>query len=767
MELVHILMVDNEKDFALLMANALENEGWSVTAAFSGAEALAHMKKAPVDLLITDLRMPEMDGLTLMEKTLRVSPDTAAIVITAHGDLDLAVKAMKMGAYDFLRKPVDLIEMELAIQSAVDKRRMRLELDRTHKELNQSYKELTRQIAERKQVEEAHRVLVEHALYGLLIIQHDRVVFVNQALCDITGYAMKTWAAIDIQGLMTMVHAEDRDETAHQLSGFMTAEVKSPFYMQCRILSKQGETRWIEMVADCVVYHDQPAWHVTVIDNTRRIEAELALQLSEERLRQIVNLIPHPVYAGDRQGRVRMLNRAAAEFWGYSDADLNKNIVAGLPAAIDHPLLANDADLIACINRQAFAEIACNDARGRERIMQVSKISLNLTGIEDPVALSMAVDITELKKTQAALSRARDELERRVQERTALLAQSEDRLRSLIESSGDSILLQDLDGCYVYCSGAETYSRSSVDLLGKTPYECFPALEAECLMSDFFEVKHKGQRLTSEISIKANDEMYWFSDHRYPVKDANGQISAVATISRNITKRKFADKKMRDYQEKLRALSLQLILIEERERRNLARELHDSVGQNLAVCRLKLDNLMQQAPSADKVGQNDDDLGAIAGLITQIIQQTRSLIYQLSPKSLHEHGLTAAIEDLAEDFEQDYSIRIRLQGQLDYEHLGENKRVLLYRAVRELLFNVVKHAHASEVTVRMGCKADWIKISVRDNGVGLRVHTLGKHRRGFGLFDIRDRLECIGGRLEIDSAPGKGTLVVLTASCRD
>jgi signal transduction histidine kinase len=228
------------------------------------------------------------------------------------------------------------------------------------------------------------------------------------------------------------------------------------------------------------------------------------------------------------------------------------------------------------------------------------------------------------------------------------------------------------------------------------------------------------------------------------------------------TRRKRAEDQLLDSQKQLRHLAAELGLAEERERRRLASALHDRVGHSLAIAKLKLRTAQALCPGSSPARPLEE----LREILDDAIRDTRSLTFDLSPPILYELGFESAVEWLAEQLDQDHQIQVTVEDDGQVKPLDEDLRVFLFRAVRELLVNVVKHAKASTAVVRL-CRDDQnIEITVQDDGVGFAAEAPGSLRRhvgGFGLFNIREQLDLRRGSLEIQSEPGKGTRVVLTA----
>ncbi len=215
------------------------------------------------------------------------------------------------------------------------------------------------------------------------------------------------------------------------------------------------------------------------------------------------------------------------------------------------------------------------------------------------------------------------------------------------------------------------------------------------------------------------------------------------------------------YQSQLRSMSAELSFIEERERRRIAVELHDRIGHALANCAMKLGTLK----NADLTTEQAAAWADIKHLIDQSIKDTHSLTFELSPPILYDLGLEAAIDWLVEQTGEQHGLQIEFEDDMKDKPLDTGFRVLLFQAARELLFNIVKHAKADYVLVDARKAGNTIKITIEDNGVGfdLEEKRYSDKKGGFGLFSIRERLKHQGGNFDIDTAPGKGTRITMSA----
>ncbi len=246
------------------------------------------------------------------------------------------------------------------------------------------------------------------------------------------------------------------------------------------------------------------------------------------------------------------------------------------------------------------------------------------------------------------------------------------------------------------------------------------------------------------------------------LKEERNLLNIIAQRLGDVIERKQAEQKLLRYQEELRSLATELALSEERERRRIAQALHDRIGQVLALINIKVGALLESASSTD-LGKA---LKEVRDLVSESIAQTRSLTFDLSPPILYELGFEAALDWLAERIQQQYGVEVEIVCRKKEIPLSSEWRATLFSAIRELLVNVGKHAKSPTARVLLLKKEGKIVASVEDAGIGMdpAARMRGKPGAdGFGLFSIRERLEFMGGRVEISSKQGRGTRVTLHA----
>ncbi len=662
--------------------------------------------------------------------------------------------------------------------------------------------ELTLEISERKRAEEAHRQSEEK--YRLLVMNLPSIVF----------RAYKDWSVEFIDGkveLLTGLKVEDFNSRRMKWCDVIVSEDIEPakrifiqalktdksYVREYRITTRTAGILWIQErghilcdktgeieYVDGVFFditeqkraeealrkaHDELERRVqerTVelikanqqlkleIEERKRVED--ALRESEETLKAILAASP----VGICLVRNRILdwaNQAMYQIWGYQEGSLlGQSTRVFYPEAEEYERVGRE--FYSDIEEKGFGHIETRFVTedGRETHCYLQGCSLDPSDFSKGVIVA-AMDITERKRAEEVLQ------------------ESERRYRLLAENVTDVIWTMDMNLRMTYESPSVTQLRGYTveeamaqtleDILTPASLEVARKALAEELAREKTVQKIPDRSRTLELELRCKDgSTVWTEVKAKLLRDPEGKPIGILGVTRDISERKQAEERVRIYQDQLRSLSSELSLTEERERRRLATDLHDSIGQILAVAKLKMDALRSGVSSDTLAGELDE----ILELLKQVIQQTRSLTFQLSPPVLHEFGLEAALEDLIVRMQEEYDIRLEFADDSQPKALSEDLRVLLFRAVQELLINVVKHAQARKAEIFVGREEDYLLIRVEDDGIGFDVSEIDFDvgRAGkFGVFSIKERLNHLGGRFEIVSKPGQGTQVTLAAPC--
>ncbi len=350
-----------------------------------------------------------------------------------------------------------------------------------------------------------------------------------------------------------------------------------------------------------------------------------------------------------------------------------------------------------------------------------------------------------------------------IQDYIEALRASEALFRTIFEGAPLGIALVDKEGRILESNSSlqEMLGYSQEDLLNQE-FTIFTVSEDASRCRDLFQklVDGKSERCQVEIKyMQKNDRVVSGRLTVSPFKGAKAEDRFAICMVEDITEQKQADRDIRTYQEQLRSVASELSLTEERERRRLATDLHDHVGQILALAQIKLGAIRESASSTSLVEPMDE----IRRLIEQTIQYTRSLTFELSPPILYDLGFEAAVEWLAELMQDQHGVAIQVQADRSSKPLDDELRVLLFQTVRELLVNVIKHANARHIKVMLARENSTLQVKMEDDGLGQGVSSdfPVDGPFGFGFFSIRERLKYLGGHLNVESEPGWGTRVTL------
>lgn len=559
------------------------------------------------------------------------------------------------------------------------------------------------------QPKDIYQLLVQRSQQGLLIIQDFEIVYANPILPEITGYTLEEMRAFTYGIIMTALRPEDLLGAWLRLVSYIADGILSPRLEFC-FPHKDGTARWAETHADGAIVGDKPTVLVTFIDITERKEAELELQ---------------QMYA---QLELRVRERAEA-------------------------LATTNGALQAEILERKQAEQALKQAHDQleTRVQQRTKELAN-------VNKALQHEIAERRQAEAALKR------------------SEELFRSLSENASDIISVVGRDGTFRYAS------PSIKRLLGYTP--------EELIGQNVFDYVHSGDlSLLSHIfqeaiatpgSLSSAEFRFHHKNGSWRILESigtnllgNSVVDGLVVNSRDITQRKRIEdekarllEKIQQQHEQLRALALRrrhlaqkVVLAQEEERYRVSRELHDEAGQALTALKISLEVILSGLLTTNTDTQLRQSLSKAIALCETTSAQIRALAHDLRPAALDDLGLDLALEGFCRDFADRTNLSISYTGK-DILTLSDAAGTCFYRFLQEGLTNVARHAYAQQIQVTLCHEANIVTLSIKDDGKGFEVRPELFHAgptQGVGLLGMMERLESLGGQLEIISNPGQGT----------
>ena len=530
----------------------------------------------------------------------------------------------------------------------------------------------------------------------------------------------------------------------------------------------------------------------TAFDITERLQAEEALRESEERFRAILRQATAGIVRKDAEGKLIFVNEAFCTMLGRTEAELlgktmwdfmheddiaeNKRsfqrlMLEGIPFKLERRLLRADGSMI-----WVDASVSpIMDANGKPQS-----------------AVTVEVDITGRKQAEEALQQLNLQLEERILSRTAKLRavnealreeiterqrvegalrkseaaarENEEKLSTLFELLPVGISFLNSDGQIIQMNSALTnILRLSKEQLSDQTYKGRTYIRANGTLMPIHEFASQrafaeGKTVYNvETGIVMEDgEVIWTSVSAAPVAVAD--VGAVV-VTADITESKRAERALQESRERLQTLSQRLVEVQEDERRAIARELHDRVGQTLAALNINL--IIISGQLGGKVDEQiSTRLNDSMKLVAETISLVRDVMSDLRPSVLDDYGLEAAIESYLSQFRSRYEVGIKFEKpDQPLPRLGPSIEMTFLRIAQEALMNIAKHAQASQVTLSLQRDENNVCLTVQDNGLGIISWQEANRPGSHGLTIMRERAEAFGGSLKVSSTPGKGTMV--------
>jgi PAS domain S-box-containing protein len=626
---------------------------------------------------------------------------------------------------------------------------MAADLLRTTEELRRYQTQLEELLAERTQdlleSEQQFRAIAETSIDGVFQSTDEPVratlIYVNNAFARMLGYTRE-----ELLGRSTLsLLPEDALSKMPQIA--QDIRTNQPVSGEFRLKHKDGHLVDIHFSDVPTMLKGRVVRSGFLQDITKRKRNEEALRESEETTRAILNTTDASLMMLDADGITILANNITAmrqnkrldEIVGRCAYDfLPENLAKARKALVD-------------------GVFRTGKAAHFEDFRQTMWFENHIHPIFDPNG----------KVTRVVVS-ARDVTERKQAQKNLL--ESEERYRTLAEASPDMIYIIGLDDRirYVNSYAAAFLNLPLQELIGQPRGNLFPSPTKDIHKKHLLKVLKNGKPVYGESQIRLNDRTIWLSTWLVPLRDASGNISGAMGVSRDITKQKQAEmeiRRSRDELEKrveqrtaelvtsqaqLRELTDQLITILEEERRRISRELHDEAGQAMISLKYSLAAIQSELPASNSPARQH--LADALDITDRVMYQIRTLTHSLRPPVLEILGIHLSLKDYCEEFARRTGLAIHYQGE-EVPDLPDEIGISLYRFVQEAFTNILKHAQATQVEVRLRCSQKQITLSVSDNGRGMEDRP---QSGGIGLIGIKERFNLLGGDLQIHARKPHG-----------
>ncbi|HEU5407032.1 MAG TPA: PAS domain S-box protein, partial [Nitrospira sp.] len=640
-------------------------------------------------------------------------------------------------------------------------------------------------ITVRKQAEDAlrdaerrYRTIFEQAGVGVAQINSrtGRFERVNRKYCEIVE---RTEAEMLATTFMSITHPDD---LAEDLAGMerLRCGLTDSIAMEKRYVRKDGSIVWVLLnVAPLRKLGEELSQHIAVVqDITERKHAEERLRENEERFRMLAEAMPHFVWHTDEQGETEFENQRWYDYTGLTHETTRHGGWFTVQHPDDAPRLADAWKKAVETGGEYDVETRFRrDADGAYRWFRVRGAPVRDAEGRIRSWVGTCTDIHDRKEAELALR------------------ESEERYRATFANAAVGIAHIGLDGRWLQFNDSlctitgyfreELLTMTFVDITSpgdlKTEW-----VQARRMLAGEIETYSMEKRY-----VRKDGSLIWVNKTVSLLRDACHRPLHFICIIEDIDDRKQAEEALREAQARLyrwnveleqavnmktaelrqsqdhlRALTSELNLAEQRERKRLATELHDHLQQMLVVGKLTIGQGKRAAigvPACETVLKKVDDI------LSDALTYSRTLVAELSPPVLRDHGLTASLKWLAEYMKKKHEQTVAVVVLDDQGlNLPEDQRVLLFQSVRELLINSAKHAGTGQAALTMEKRADHLCITVKDEGKGFDLAAAaaagvpsGGISSKFGLYSIQERMRALGGSFTIDSAPGHGTVATL------
>ncbi len=808
-----ILIADDNPGVLGALQDIFEIEGYQVVTASDGQEAMRQVYAEHPDLLILDVMMPRMDGYQVCEqlKTDEQTRDIPVIFLSATGQVINKTKAFSVGGIDYITKPFQIEEVLARVE--------------THLALRAMQKRLEHEIAERRQAEEAAvaaRRLVEavfdhtHILVAYLTPQFD-FVRVNRAYAESDGREPSFFPG--------KKHFDLYPDAENEVIFRRVVETGEPYLVYAKSFEyadhpERGVTYWdwslipirdAEGVATGLV--------LTLADVTER--AQLAEELkeyrehleelvekrtaelmaSEERFRTVADFTYDWEYWINPHGHFVYVSPACERITGYRPEEFMQ--IPELLIEIAHP------DNLDLITRHARVELGKKEVHNVEfRIIDRNGVERWIGHVCQPVygrtgeylgRRASNRDVTKRKRAENALRQRHRELALLNQAGQAFSSTLDldrvfvtilEEVRRLMRVIACSIWLIDAQTGELVCQQSSGPKNEIVRGWRLSPGEGIAGWVARNGVSLIVSDTLSDERYVRAVDQKTGLRLRSIATIPLRVKqDVIGVLQVVDTalarfdtqdlalLEPLVAAASIAIENARLYtaeraaREQLRALNVRLTETEEAERKRLARELHDQAGQNLTALSINLKILQTQIPSAvddpELVDQLFTRLLDTSNLVNDITTRIRNVMDDLRPPALEEYGLVPALHWYGDEFSTRMNVAVTVHDPEAASRLPSSVEMGLFRIAQEALTNVARHARATQVEITVQEmvqeRGRVVRLVIADDGIGFapqRPLQPGERQR-WGLQTMAERAEAMGGACYVESAPGKGTSVIV------
>jgi PAS domain S-box-containing protein len=624
----------------------------------------------------------------------------------------------------------------------------------------QGYRGIDRDITQRKKAEVVLKESEERfsqafhtgaAAFTITTLKDGTIIDANNAFLAFTGYSREELIGHKATEMGLWVNLKQRKELVRRLK----AEGKV-LNQDVAVRAKGGRLVRTIFSMEIIHLHGEDFALATALDITERKQAEEQNRQLKEYLQMQFDRMPIAMIIWDAQFRVRSWNPAAEKIFGFTEAEtLGKHANDLIVPEHERTHVENIFGRLLQGDMTAYSvgENLTKDGR----LIFVDWINTPIKQADGTVinVLSMAQDITKRKQAEENLTRAKDELEIKVRERTAELSESEEKYRSVVDNASELIVVYQEGIKFINDMGLKMIGYSRQELLSR-PFIDFIHPADKAMMAERSKRRASGETVPNSYEFRIIHEdgsTRWLSVNAVFIQ-WQGKLATLGLMS-DITSRKNMEEELKNYAQKITQ-------VQEEERKRIAYELHDDTAQYLAIVKLEIDSIIQsgkiKSPEIlEKLKYLEKDAG-------RAVDDVRRYSHELRPGVLEHLGLVAALDQIIEDIGKLKQLRVELTVEGEERPLSEDVKLGLFRIAQEALNNCRKHSKTLEAVVILRFREKRLEMVIRDDGIGFDIQEARGRtglRGSLGLMSMQERAKLIGANLKMESQPGKGTTVSL------
>jgi len=479
--------------------------------------------------------------------------------------------------------------------------------------------------------------------------------------------------------------------------------------------------------------------------NAELQKTEKVLLAYRNNVRKLFDGISEFLFVTDYQGKLFRINEKALAKLGYSEEELvGRNLLK----------LFQDG------RRKEVRALFRQSAKGEEAACHIPLLT------KDGTLIPVETKITRARwlNHDVLLCMSRDRSEFKRIER--MLIDNEERYRTMFKRAPLGIEVAAQNGKPLFVNEALQdmlgYIQKELRNMRFTDYT-HPDDRESCLDLVSSLVNEKSDHLETERRyIRKDGTVIWGYSAVSAVRKPDGNLQYFVTMVKDITEQKRAEAALRESAMQLHDLTARMAKVTEEERKRLARELHNRVGQNLTALNINL-NIIKSRLSRVSAGDLETRLSDTMDLVEDTAERIRDVMAELRPEVLDDYGLPAALHWYGERFSKRTGLEVAVTAEQPERRFDLDTETILFRIAQEAMVNAAKHASADRISISLESSADPLKLTIADNGVGFDPAAVecADERPGWGLITMRERAHSIGGNIRVKSSPGKGTKVIV------